>query len=119
MMRLIALLCAEALVGCSSLVNVIPPGAMTDSAMLGTRVRMDMYLKEKGALPESLEMLPVRQGYDDKATDGWNRPLIYAHAENGFTLTSLGRDGNPGGSGDDADIVRKYAIVGGEQEEVR
>jgi hypothetical protein len=89
--------------------------------MTGTRVRIDMYLKNQAdsRLPTSLDVLPAREGYDNETVDGWNRPLIYRTEEHGFTLTSLGKDGVPGGSGPDADIVKRYRIVDGEPEEVR
>ncbi|MBA3646173.1 MAG: type II secretion system major pseudopilin GspG [Gemmatimonadaceae bacterium] len=40
--------------------------------------------------------------------DPWRRPYIYRFPDekdpNGFSLMSLGRDGQPGGAGEDADI---------------
>lgn len=40
-------------------------------------------------------------------SDPWGRPYQYKApgAKSEFEITSLGRDGQPGGSGDDADIV--------------
>lgn len=39
-------------------------------------------------------------------TDPWERPFVYASggSDTPFTITSLGRDGQPGGSGEDSDI---------------
>ncbi len=87
--------------------------------MTGTAVRVGMYQQREGALPTSLNTLPIRQGYDNETTDGWNQPLIYAVDEGGFSLKSLGRDGVPGGSGEDGDIIRKYRLVNGHPEEIR
>ncbi|XZG71381.1 type II secretion system major pseudopilin GspG [Chitinibacteraceae bacterium HSL-7] len=45
----------------------------------------------------------------DVPNDPWDRPYVYKKpGENGneFDLMSLGADGRPGGSGEDADIVR-------------
>jgi len=59
------------------------------------------------------------RNYDNETTDGWNRPLIYTRNNDGFALTSFGRDGAPGGSGADADIVSKYRLINGQPEEIR
>ena len=44
----------------------------------------------------------------DVPVDPWGRPYVYRYPgtrdTTGFDLVSLGRDGQPGGSGDDADI---------------
>ena len=41
--------------------------------------------------------------------DGWNRPLTYQINEDGvITLTSLGKDGKIGGTGENADISKSY-----------
>jgi general secretion pathway protein G len=41
-------------------------------------------------------------------TDPWGRPYTYALDETGnrFTIGSLGRDGEPGGEGEDRDLTR-------------
>ena len=46
---------------------------------------------------------------DTGLTDPWGRAYVYGVTEDGdfFTVTSLGRDGEEGGDGDDADIVRR------------
>jgi general secretion pathway protein G len=45
----------------------------------------------------------------DSPLDPWGRPYVYtfpgARNKNGFDLLSLGRDGKPGGDGEDADVV--------------
>lgn len=45
----------------------------------------------------------------DIPSDPWGRPYIYASPgqrnPNGFDLASLGRDGQVGGEGDDADLI--------------
>lgn len=37
--------------------------------------------------------------------DAWDNPIQYSRADNSFTLTSRGADGQPGGDGLDADII--------------
>jgi len=45
-----------------------------------------------------------RLGSDGHLVDRWDHPYQYSATEDGFTLLSLGRDGQPGGEGDDADV---------------
>jgi hypothetical protein len=93
---------------------------MTVTAITETRVRIDIYLaNHDGTLPPTLAVLPLRGGYANRTTDGWNRPLIYQIEGDGFSLTSLGRDGVSGGSGPDADVTEKFRVVDGKLEEVR
>ncbi len=113
------LLAALAISGCASLVDAIPPRALTATAVGEIRVRIAVYLKNEGTLPTALDALPMRQGYANRITDGWGRPLIYEFGDNGFVLTSLGKDGMPGGSDDDADSVTKFRVVNGKPEEIR
>ncbi|MCI0589091.1 MAG: type II secretion system major pseudopilin GspG [Planctomycetes bacterium] len=75
------------------------------------------YLIKNGRLPESLEPLvtPDENGvtYIDGRTeipvDPWGFPYHYEADPNGMTYTigSLGKDGEPGGDGDSADISNK------------
>lgn len=37
--------------------------------------------------------------------DPWGRPYGYETADSSFRVTSLGRDGKPGGTGEDADLT--------------
>jgi hypothetical protein len=82
---------------------------MTKGAITGTFVRINFYAQTNKVIPPSLDVLPKRKGYADRTTDGWGRPLQYQVAAEGIiTLTSLGRDGKPGGSGEDSDIAMSY-----------
>jgi hypothetical protein len=115
--KLLTALAICTLLGChlNSLVDVIPPYNLTISSMTETEVRIGMYLNEHGELPDDFSVLPTRDHYANSTTDGWGRPLMYAHTKNdSFTLTSLGRDGEQGGKGDDADIVEVYQVENGE-----
>jgi len=88
-----------------SCVDRITPVELTHTSIMATFVRMDIYAKTNRAIPLSLNILPQREGYDDSTTDGWGRPLIYSLTKEGLlTLTSMGKDGKPGGAGEDADI---------------
>lgn len=69
---------------------------------------LDQYRLEKRRYPTAEEGLEAIRPYLKKAVpkDPWDRPYVYrtpgANAE--FELLSYGRDGKPGGSGEDADI---------------
>jgi hypothetical protein len=100
-------------------VDVVPKRAITPSAMTETSVRIEMYYQRNKRLPADLDVLPVRENYANRTTDAWNRPLRYAvDSDDTFTLTSLGEDGAPGGTGDDADVIRKYRVEHGEVQSV-
>jgi len=87
----------------------IPPVAMTRTAMTETFVRISLYAETNKALPPSLDVLPKREGYANRTTDGWKRPLQYSVAGDGvITLRSFGADEKPGGEGDSADISQSY-----------
>ena len=102
-------LCATA-AGClSCCLHLITPREMTLTSITETFVRIDLYAKQNGQLPATLAVLPEREGYANRIVDGWGRPLQYHLEEDGvITLVSLGRDGKPGGPGEDADISESY-----------
>jgi hypothetical protein len=101
---IMASLCVVLLV---SAVDVIPPRALTITRLYAIGMRIDMYVQEHGQLPVSLDSLPERKGYGNAITDAWKHPVHFAcnTEDKSITLTSLGRDGKPGGKGDDADIT--------------
>ena len=92
-------------------IDVIPPKAMTVSAMTETAFRIKLALGKTGAIPSDLAPIPSRTGYANRIKDGWGRPLIYEHTSNTFTLTSLGKDGRRGGTADNLDITKTWKVV--------
>jgi hypothetical protein len=97
------------MIGACSLVDRIPPDAMTKSAIDETEVRIQMYMKENRETPPSLTDLPIRKDYANRIKDGWGYDLQYTVDSDGaITLMSLGADGKPGGEGLDQDIVSRY-----------
>jgi hypothetical protein len=89
--------------------DTISPIDSTITAMDESFARVQIYAKTNGAVPPSLDVLPKRKGYANQITDGWHRPLLYRVAPDGvITITSFGRDGKPGGTGEDADIAVSY-----------
>jgi hypothetical protein len=87
----------------------ITPVEMTRTAMTETLARINIYAQTNKGIPPSLDVLAKRDGYVNRTTDGWNRPLQYRVTQDGIgTLMSLGADGKAGGNGDDADISVSY-----------
>lgn len=96
-------------------VDVVPKRAITPSAMTQTSVRIEMYYRRNKQLPADLSALPVGENDANGTIDSWNRPLRYTiDSDDAFTLSSLGEDGVPGGTGDNADVIRKYRVERGE-----
>ena len=91
-----------------SLIYVIPPKDMTRYALTETIVRIQMYMVENRAAPPNLEALPKRESFANRITDGWGHPLAYEINQNGIiTLASYGKDGQPGGEGQNTDHIIK------------
>ncbi|MEH8015833.1 type II secretion system major pseudopilin GspG [Rheinheimera muenzenbergensis] len=79
---------------------------------------LNTYRLDLGNYPDSLDLLlkSENKNWDgpylpkDIPADPWGNPYVYSNkSETGisFSLMSYGRDGRPGGEGDDADIVHK------------
>ncbi len=60
-----------------------------------------------GALPAALADLGAEPA---ELTDPWGHPFAYAPDEGSFVVRSLGRDGRPGGAGEDADATHRRAV---------
>lgn len=93
--------------GCCA--HVITPVEMTHTAIGETFYRVHLYGKQHHKIPRSFDVLPVREGYANQTTDGWDRKLILEIKEGKvITITSYGKDGKPGGKGEDADISESH-----------
>jgi hypothetical protein len=89
--------------------DYISPRGLTRSAITETFVRIHLFAQQSQAIPSSLDVLPRRAGYANRTTDGWGRPLLYERSNDGIIrLTSLGRDGQPGGQAADADMSTAF-----------
>src|SRR4051794_23562905 len=77
--------------------NRMPASAITPTAMGETSVRIGLYFERNKHLPPDLGVLPQREGFWNRTTDRWNRPLRYSiDAEDAFTLSSPGKDDKAG-----------------------
>jgi hypothetical protein len=103
------LLTMVAMVFSSCCYHVITPSEMTFTNIGATFVRIGLYAKDHKSIPSNLTALPKREGYTNDLNDGWHHPLQFRVSDDGvLTISSLGRDGKPGGSGEDADVSVRY-----------
>lgn len=93
-----------------ALADRIPPGALTRTRMDITQQRILAYVAAHRRLPASLLELPKVQGRDSEISDGWGRPIRYAVNGRTVTLSSLGKDGLPGGTGENSDVDLTFAV---------
>lgn len=103
---------AAAVIGLAVLfVDVIPPTALTRTRTKVIGMRIREYWRINHRLPESLADLPkVEENRDGSTDDGWGRAIRYEKKGAAVTLTSLGKDGRPGGEGEDADIREAFTV---------
>ncbi len=58
---------------------------------------LELYKKEFGEYPETLDELLKRKGISDRSIieDAWGRPYYYVKLKNGYKIFSMGPDGKP------------------------
>ncbi|HEX3999588.1 MAG TPA: type II secretion system protein GspG [Pirellulales bacterium] len=113
-LRILLLLATLVVAGCeslsASLVDRVPPRALTESTERVLKRRILKYARQHDRLPPDLAALDEMPGYDNDTTDAWGNPILYTVGSDGsVTLTSFGSDGKPGGTGDAADIINRFA----------
>jgi hypothetical protein len=108
---ILAVLCGVVAALLFGLVDVIPPRALTLTRMYVLKRRVLLYAQSHNELPQSLEVLPEMEGYDNSIRDAWNRNILFeVPASGAVTFRSLGRDGLNGGNGEDADIIKSFPV---------
>lgn len=89
----------------------IPANVMTRNRISMTEYRIHEYAATHHRLPSSLSDLPpLEKNRDSSVADGWGRPIQYTAKDMTVTLLSLGKDGQPGGTGEDADIQVTFTV---------
>jgi type II secretory pathway pseudopilin PulG len=92
-------------------VDKIPSNALTRGRMMTTEQRIREYVAVHHCFPTGLSDLPpLEKNRDGDLADGWGRPIQYTIEGQTVTLLSLGKDGRPGGTGQDADIQVSFTI---------
>lgn len=102
--------CLSISCGCSLFVDTIPSGIATQTRLKAIERRLDHYYELHSQIPLSIDSLSTLPDYDDKNQDEWGRDFRWDLKEDGSVLvvTSLGRDGAAGGSGDNSDLELYY-----------
>ena len=89
--------------------DLLPARGLTGIRMETMKQRILHYARTHNEFPKTVTDLPLLSSRDNTVQDGWGHDIRFEIATNGtVTLTSLGRDGLPGGAGDDADITRTF-----------
>jgi hypothetical protein len=85
--------------------EMTPPRPATCTTMYCMKRRILRYASVHNVLPHSAGELPVIDRYHNGVKDGWGRVIHWQAEGNRVTLVSYGRDGIPGGIGEDADVI--------------
>jgi Type II secretion system (T2SS), protein G len=89
----------------------VKPGDWTEGTMFFTHRRILVYAAKNGHPPARLEDLPNWPGFNNDLRDGWGRQIQYKQLNADIVeLTSFGKEGLPGGDGDNEDIVRQFQL---------
>src|SRR5262249_28401156 len=98
----------------SRFVDTIPPSNLTKSSLIFTYHRIQNFWNEHGRVPATADELPEVADLDCSMKDGWGRNLNWdSDGHNRVRVWSVGRDGKPGGTGDDADM--EFVFIGKEK----
>jgi hypothetical protein len=64
---------------------------------------VESYKYKKGKLPKNLDEL-IPKYLPSRVTDIWDNPILYKQLKGGYIIASFGKDGIPGGTGNNKDI---------------
>jgi general secretion pathway protein G len=112
--------------GGSTLRVFSPVKAPEAATQLSTiRLGLEMFRADAGRFPTAAEGVavlrhPVYRGpyiTEELALDPWGRPFLYSYTGTGLpTVSTLGRDGAPGGTGEDMDLSARPILKLGKGE---
>lgn len=94
-------------------INWISPHDKTVTVMGSLKYRIELYAKTNNKLPDSLNDLPERPGYDSSIVDGWNRKIVYYYdGDSGeVSLISYGEKGEHQRKMNKDCIIKKFKII--------
>ena len=110
---LLAIAIATLVPGCrisDSFITRIPPRSSTHGTISVMKQRILRYARLHNSLPNSPNDLPQIPEKESGVQDAWGRDILMSFADGKATLTSLGRDGKPGGTGEDADMSGVFPL---------
>ncbi len=115
LLALVALYAIAIFVSC--VVGSMPPVPLTEYRMSSIERRIREYARIHHRPPHELsDDLPGAEGgfylFHGPFDDGWGRDIVYTVKQDGMvSLSSFGKDGKPGGTGLDEDIVVEFEIT--------
>jgi len=70
---------------------------ITKDGLKNISIALELYNKEFGQYPETLDELLLKKGISDKSIikDAWGKPYYYKKIGDGYQLFSMGKDGKP------------------------
>lgn len=91
--------------------GTISPEDRTYTSVVRLRTAINSFVAANGRAPLNLGELARYEPAVSTLKDGWNNPLVYQLESFGVaSITSLGKDNKPGGSGRNADSVWSFAL---------
>ena len=85
----------------------VPEGGHTASSINAVQRAVHNYVSETGKLPTTLE--DMDKFLDSHfSVDGWGHPMILEVGSRDLVIGSFGRDGVPGGEGENRDMFRTF-----------
>ena len=91
------------------LISEAPSRTVTADRFGTVASRVLAYASANNKMPTRLSDLPQRQGHDNEIVDEWNHEISYTVQNDGTViLTSYGKDGRPGGNGEDGYIIGSF-----------
>jgi type II secretion system (T2SS) protein G len=98
----------------ATLADGIPPESVTENRLSYTYVRIQNFWNQNGRVPKEPSELPDVEDHDCEMNDGWGHQFHWdSDGVSKVTVWSLGRDGKPGGVGEDTDL--EVVFVGKEK----
>jgi Type II secretion system (T2SS), protein G len=91
-------------------VDTVPPNALTHARMHVMKRRIVRFASANDVLPKTVDQLPHMNGYDNGVLDGWGHRILLQIDGGKVTMTSYGRDGIPGGTGEDVDMIAVFSV---------
>jgi hypothetical protein len=83
----------------------------TDASATVVRNAINNFVADMGRAPSNMVEIARYRPVGKAWNDAWNRPFLYQVNTSGVaSLTSLGKDGRPGGLGQDADSIWTFAL---------
>lgn len=94
-------------------IDWIPPYAKTVNVMSSLKCRIELYAKTNNKLPDNLNDLPERRGYDNSIVDGWNRKIVYYYDNDSgeVSLISYGEKDEHQRKIDRDCIIKKFKVT--------